>query len=483
MDGPGNDEVRPLGRGWLHNWDVVDRRNPSVWQRMTPPQLFVGSFLVLIAMGTVGLKMLPGLYTGDSLSWLDAVFTATSAVCVTGLIVVDTATYFTPAGQGFLLLLIQLGGLGVITFTTVIIAALGRRLSLRQQALAHSSGDIIPDLDYQRLTRDVVLFTLVVEAIGAIALYLLWAPSLGWGGAAWPALFHSVSAFCNAGFSTFSNSLVGFQAAPYTLLVIMALIVVGGIGFLVMEELYLRARAVRTGHRFRISLHSRLVLAATGVLIFGGWILFTIFEWGITFRDMPPWVKLLNGLFLSVTARTGGFNTIDYGEAAVNSNFLTMLLMFVGGSPGSTAGGLKTTTIAVVALLAWSRFRGRVVVRLWDRSIRDESVQRAVGLVVVVVAVVTVAILAYTTSELGAVGQAESGSGFLALAFEAVSAVNTVGLSMGITAELSPAGKWLTMLLMFLGRVGPITVAAALALSASPSGPKLRDAYEDVMVG
>jgi trk system potassium uptake protein TrkH len=475
--------VSPVARGWLHNWDVRDQRTLSFWERLTPPQLFVGSFLLLIALGTLGLKGLPGLYTGPSLGWLDAVFTATSAVCVTGLIVVDTATYFTPIGQAFILILIQLGGLGMITFTTVIIAALGRRLSLRQQALSASSSDILPDVDYRRLTRDVVVFTLALEGVGAALLYALWIPRFGWGGAAWPALFHSISAFCNAGFSTFSDSLIGFQAAPYTLLVIMALIVVGGIGFLVLEELYLRIRAGERERRFRISLHSRLVLATTAVLIVGGWILFTLFEWSITFRDMPDWVKVLNGLFLSVTARTGGFNTIDYGEAAVNSNFLTMLLMFVGGSPGSTAGGLKTTTIALVALLAWSRFRGDVVVHLWGRSVREESVQRAVGLVVVGVGLISAAIFVYTTSEIGAVGHSHAASGFLAYTFEAVSAINTVGLSMGITADLSPFGKWFTMLLMFLGRVGPITFAAALALSAAPRAGKLRDAYEEVVVG
>ncbi len=473
----------PAVRRWLHNWDVREQRKLTFWQRLTPPQLFVGSFLLLIALGTLGLKLLPGLYTGDSLGWLDAVFTATSAVCVTGLIVVDTATYFTLGGQGFILLLIQLGGLGMITFTTVIIAALGRRLSLRQQALAPSSGNIIADLDYRRLTRDVVLFTLALEAIGALLLYLLWIPRFGWGGAAWPALFHSISAFCNAGFSTFSDSLIGFQAAPYTLLVIMALIVVGGLGFLVLEELYLRIRAGERGRIVRISLHSRLVLATTALLVAGGWIPFTMFEWWVTFDGMPDWVKVLNGLFLSVTARTGGFNTINYGEAAVNTNFLTMLLMFVGGSPGSTAGGLKTTTIALVALLAWSRFRGRTAVRLWDRTIPEESVQRAVGLVVVGVALVTAAIFVYSTSEIGAVGHVQAASGFLTYTFEAVSAINTVGLSMGITADLSPFGKWFTMLLMFLGRVGPITFAAALALSATPHAGKLRDAHEDVVVG
>jgi trk system potassium uptake protein len=477
----GRDDVP--SRSWLHSWDVRRRRAPSFWQRLTAPQIFVGSFLVLIGAGTIGLRTLPGLYTGEGLGWLDALFTATSAVCVTGLIVVDTATYFTPAGQAFLLLLIQLGGLGIIAFTTVIIAALGRRLSLRHRKLAGNSAEIIPELDYGRLTRDIVLFTLALEALGAVLLYILWVPRFGVSGAAWPAVFHAISAFCNAGFSTFSDSLTGFQEAPWTLGVIMALIVVGGIGFLVLEELYMRARRELTGRRIRLSLHSRLVLATTAILIVVPWLLFTAFEWRITFAHLDDGARVLNGLFMSVTARTGGFNTVDYGDAAVNSNFLTMLLMFVGGSPGSTAGGMKTTTVALVGLLAWARLRGRTDVRLWDRSIREESVQRAVGLIVMGVGLIIAAILVYSTTELGRVGAPDVAGGFLAFAFEAVSAINTVGLSMGVTADLTASGKALTILLMFLGRVGPITFAAALALAASPRRRRVRYAHEEVVIG
>jgi trk system potassium uptake protein len=478
-----NDAAAGLpSRRWLHRWDVRRVRPAGVWDRLSAPQLLVGSFLVLIGLGTLGLRFIPGLHAGERMGWTDALFTATSAVCVTGLIVVDTATHFTAAGQAFLLLLIQLGGLGIITFTTVIIVALGRRLSLRQQALTATSAEIIPDLDYVRLTRDIVIFTLLFEAAGAALLYALWAPHLGAGAAAWAAVFHSISAFCNAGFSNFSDSLVGFQSAPLTLLVIMLLIVIGGLGFIVLEELYLRARSGHTRH-IRLSLHTRLVLATTAVLIALPWLVFTAFEWTNTFAHLPAHDRIVNGLFMSVTARTGGFNSIDYADAAVNSNFLTMLLMFVGGSPGSTAGGLKTTTFALVGLLAWSRFRGRTHVHLWDRAIREESLQRAVGLVVVGVAVVIAAIFVYATTELGRLDSDEAAAGFLAYTFEAVSAANTVGLSLGVTPELSAPGKWFTMLLMFLGRVGPITFAAALALSAAPRARGLRYAHEDVVIG
>jgi trk system potassium uptake protein len=463
-------------------WEIDHRRRPPLWRRLSAPQLFAGSFLLLVLAGTVGLRALPGLYAGEPLGWLDALFTATSAVCVTGLIVVDTATRFTPAGQAFLLLLIQLGGLGMITFTSLIIVALGRRLSLRQEALAGSPAEVAPHVDSASLLRDVVRFTFALEGAGALLLYLLWAPRMGLVGAAWPALFHSVSAFCNAGFSTFSDSLVRFQRDPLTLLVVSALIVAGGIGFLTMEELRLLRRARREGRRFRLSLHSRLVLATTAALLLGGWVVYTAFEWGGTLAPLPAGHRVANGFFLSVTARTAGFNTVDYGALAAGSAFVTILLMGIGGSPGSTAGGTKTTTVALIGLLAWARFRGREVTSLWGRTIPEETIQRAVGLFVVAFGVVTLAILAYLATERGA-GGAAGDDPFLPYMFEAASAFNTVGLSMGVTGGLSAAGKWITIFLMYVGRVGPLTFAAAVALARPTPTGEFRYAYEDVVVG
>ena len=453
------------------------------WRRLTAPQLFVLSFLSLVVLGTIGLRELPGLYTGERLGWVDAFFTATSAVCVTGLIVVDTATYFTGWGQAFLLLLIQLGGLGMITFTTMIILALGRRLSLRQEALAASGAEVAPDLPVDRLARDVVRFTFLIELAGFVLLYALWAPRLGWGAAAWPALFHAVSAFCNAGFSTFSDNMMGWQRSPLTLSVIMTLIVAGGIGFLTMEEIAQWRRARRRKGRFRMSLHSRLALGATAMLLLIGWIAFSIFEWGILFREMPVPLRLVNSLFLSVTARTAGFNTIDYGLATDSTNFLTIILMFIGGSPGSTAGGIKTTTLALLVLLAVSRMRGTEISRIWNRSIPEETVQRAVGLAVAAFALVTLSIFVFTATERHDQVYLSPQGEFLAYMFEAVSAFNTVGLSMGPTDELSTAGRWVAIVLMFLGRVGPLTFAAALAMRARRHEGEWRYAYEDVVVG
>ena len=438
------------------------------------------SFLLLIGAGTAGLLTLPGLYVGPRLSFLDALFTATSAVCVTGLIVVDTATYFTTAGQAFILLLIQLGGLGILTFATLVILALGRPLSLHHEALTANTAEVAPDVDFRRLVRNVVRFTLGLEALGALILFAAFFPRFPAGTAAWHALFQAVSAFCNAGFSTFSDSLAGFQAAPAILLTVMTLVVLGGIGFLTLEELHGRWRSLEVRRR-SLSLHSRLVLTVTGLLLVGGWGAFSILEWTNVLAGMPALEKLLNSLFMSVTARTAGFNTVDYATTNASTNFLTILLMSIGGSPGSTAGGLKTTTVAVLGLLAFSRLRGRQVTSAGSRTIPEETVQRAVGLFVVGFGVVTGAILLYAVLHLEAAGV--EGRGFLVYMFEAVSAFNTVGLSMGATGELTGTGKWLTIGLMYVGRVGPLMFAAAIALGRPTLAREFRYANEDVIIG
>jgi trk system potassium uptake protein TrkH len=463
-------------------WRNFRPAGTPAWRRLTTPQLFVTSFAVLIGLGTVALRALPQLYVGERPGWLDALFMAASAVCVTGLTVIDPSTAFTFAGQALLLVLIQLGGLGMIAFTTIIILALGRRPSLRQEHVYSRAVEVAPHVDRERLVRDVVRFTLAFEVAGALLLYVLWVPTFGWRGAAWPAVFHAVSAFCNAGFSTFSDSLIGFQRSPLTLGVVMALVVAGGIGFLTLEELQLWGRRRSGRHTFRLSVHSRLALVATVVLLAGGWLFFAVLEWGGVLRDLPAGGKLANALFMSVTPRSAGFATIDYSQAADSTTFLTIILMFVGGSPGSTAGGLKTTTVALLVLLAAARLRGRVTPSAWSRSIPEETMQRAVGLAVTAFALVTASIFVLTVSERQSAASVR-GDGFLAHMFEAVSAFNTVGLSLGVTPELSGPGQMLSIVLMFVGRVGPLTFAAALAMAARRRRDRFHFAREDVIVG
>lgn len=468
---------------WLEMGTTAVRRRRTGWRLLTTPQLFVLSFAGLVAAGTLGLRLLPGLYTGERLSWLDALFTATSAVCVTGLIVVDTATYFTFAGQLFLLLLIQLGGLGMIAFTTLIILALGKRLTLRAEALTRgASAEVAPDVDMSLLGRDVVRFTLGFEAVGAMLLYMLWIPEFGWVGAIWPAVFHSISAFCNAGFSTFSDSMIGAQQNAGVLLTIVGLVIAGGLGFLTLEEFAQWRRAAKS-RRFHLSVHSRLVLVTTAVLIVGGWIAFGMFEWNGTLSRLPIGHRVTNALFLSVMPRTAGFNSIDYSTASDSTGFLTIILMFIGGSPGSTAGGIKTTTFLLLGLLAFSRMRGSEIVSVWRRSIPEETIQRAVGLAVVAFTVVTGGIFLLTWTEASAAAGASGHAMFLAHMFEAASAFNTVGLSMNVTPTLSEAGRLLTSIMMFVGRVGPLTFAAAVALKRYRRSNDYHYAYEDVIVG
>lgn len=444
---------------------------------LSPAEAFIGSFMGLVIAGTLALKLLPNLYTGPALDWTNALFTATSAVCVTGLIVVDTGTYFTFAGQVVLLVLIQLGGLGMLVLTSVVIRALGGRPSMRTDSITATSRSVLPHIPTRTMIMDVVALTVLCELLGAIVLWVIWLPELGWRGAIWPAIFHAVSAFCNAGFSTHSDSLMGYQHSPATLLVVSLIIIVGGIGFVVIEELYRRRQPNLRVYR-KLSVHTQLVLTTTAILIVVPWLFFAMFEWHGVLKNMSIVDKLANALFLSVTPRTAGFNSIDYAKTSESSNFLTILLMMIGGSPGSTAGGMKTTTFVLLVMQAWSRLRANETVTFAKRSIPSETIQRASGLFIITTGMVAVGVLLMSST-----GDCyEAHPDFMTRLFEVVSAFNTVGLSMGITAELSLPSRWILIVLMFIGRTGPLVVAAALVVRFSRGG-KFRLAYEDVIVG
>ena len=489
--------VGRVTRGARDNPNPRRTRRPDEKFELTPARVLLLAFLGLVVVGTLGFKTLPGLYVNpnEPLSWLDALFTATSAVCVTGLIVVDTATYFTPLGQFYVLILIQLGGLGMLGLASFIIVTFRVRLSLRQDAIAGGGGPggAAENVATRSLVRDVLLFTFGAELIGFVALLWLWHGDLGWRSAAWHALFHSVSAFCNAGFSTFSDSLMGYQHRPATLLVIMAGIILGGLGFLTLEELKLWIRARREERGFRLSLHTRLVLSSSLILILAGAVLLGALEYGNprTLGSFDAVDVVVNSLFLSVTPRTAGFNTVDYGGVTSATAFATILLMSIGGAPGGTAGGIKVTTIAVLVAMAFSRTRGRGTTDVWERTIPAATSQRAAGLFAFAFIFVTAGILLYSITELGTEYVGFSADGirlgeplnFLDVMFEAASAFNTVGLSTGTTDDLSPPGRLLTIVLMFIGRVGPLTFAAALTRDARSARLIRRHAHEDVVVG
>lgn len=445
--------------------------------QLTAPRLLLASFAGLIAVGTAGLLALPGVYTGEPLGFVDALFQITSAVCVTGLSIADVGTTLTPFGQAWLLLMIQAGGLGIMTFAALAAAAFAGRSSLAVEEAAAGPRALLPAGGPLALVRLVVLSTLLLEALGAAALFALWAPRFGAGEAAWPAVFHAVSAFCNAGFSLFPDNLVRFREDPATLLVIAALLVAGGLGFVVIQDLRFRLR----GRKRRLSIHSRLTLVVSAYLLAGATALFFVFEGSETLAGLGTGSRLANAAFMAATPRTAGFNAVDYDEVADPSLFLTFGLMWIGGSPGSTAGGVKTTTVALLALLLLARLRGDRAVSTGGRTVPEETLQRAAGLAVGSVLLLALFVFALLVTELPASSEADRNH-LVRLVFEAQSALGTVGLSMGVTTELSPAGRLLVVLLMFLGRVGPLAVLGAMALRGQRRAP-MRYAHEDVLVG
>lgn len=440
--------------------------------------MLVASFAGLIATGTLGFLVLPGLWHGERVGVVDALFMTTSAVCVTGLSVLDVSSRMTFAGQAWLLALIQAGGLGILTFAALAARAMGGRASLQVEEAAGVPTLAALPSDPRTLVRSIVRVTLALELVGALLLWATWAPSLGALGAIWPALFHAISAFCNAGFSTFRDNLMPFADSVPTVLVISALIVLGGIGFLVIEDV----RAWLGGRRRRIAVHTRIVLVTTAWLIVVPTFVFLAFEQGASLAALSPIDRVANALFLAITPRTAGFNTVDYASLTNPAILLTIALMWIGGSPASTAGGVKTTTAALLVLVLVSRLRGERHVSVSGRTIPDETIERATGLAVGAFLLLGAFVFLLLTSELA--GERSSGDRIhmIGLVFEAQSALGTVGLSMGVTPNLTPTGKLLIVALMFLGRVGPIAVLGAMA-SRSRGRLAIRYGREDVLVG
>jgi trk system potassium uptake protein TrkH len=452
------------------------------WHELSAHGLFVASFLLLIAIGTAGLLWLPGLYVGERLSLVDALFTMTSAVCVTGLAVVDTATFFTRWGQLWLLIFIQLGGLGLVALTTMIIGALGRRLSLRSEMIAGIPAALSHRRPVSALTLQVARFTFAIEGIGALLLWIQWAPRFGVADATWYALFHSVSAFCNAGLSTFPDSMLGMNQRPFTLLVISLLVAAGATGYLSLEELQRWRKARRSARPLRMSSHTFAVLWVTGVLTFGGTVLFAAFEWDAALAQFGFVDKLANAWFMSVASRSGGFHSIPYSQVGNATAYLTILLMFVGGAPGSTGGGIKTTSAAVLIALAVARVRGRRHVILHDRTVPDGTVQRTVSLTLVAFILLSVAIFAMGFLEPHP-SVAQGRQNFLPQMFEVASALANNGLSMDLTPTLGPPSRLMLTVLMFVGRVGPLSFFAAISVKSSRHPRDFRPAREDVIIG
>ena len=453
------------------------------WHNLSPSGLFVASFLLLIVLGTTGLMILPGLYTGAPLSLLDALFTMTSAVCVTGLSVVDTGTYFSFWGQAWILAFIQLGGLGLFALTTLIIGALGRRLSLRSEMIAGPPVEIAHRHTVRGLALAVARFTFLIEGAGAVLLWVQFIRTDGVIRGLWSAVFHSVSAFCNAGFSLYRDSLTGFADSPFVLVPLSLLIILGGFGYLASEEVGRWWKAGGFNGSLRLSSHTFAATVVTAGLLVIGAGLYAGFEWSGVLGRLGAVDKIANAWFMSVTSRTAGFSSVSYSEVSNASAYLTILLMVVGGSPGSTAGGIKTTALAVLIALAVSRIRGRRYVSIHDRAVPDSTVQRTVSLALVAFVVLSLAVFALSFCEAGGRSVAEARGSFLPELFEATSALATVGLSMDLTPTLTAPGKLVIVILMFMGRVGPLSFFAAIALKATAFPADFRPAREDLIVG
>ncbi|NQU95673.1 MAG: Trk family potassium uptake protein [Candidatus Omnitrophica bacterium] len=447
-------------------------------KKLNPPQIVAISFLVAILIGAVLLSMPFASKSGKSLSLIDSLFTATSATCVTGLIVRDTGTYFSGFGKAVILVLVQMGGLGIMTFSTLFAVLLGRKLTIKHDVVIQRTMAPNKVQNLSSLLKYILLITLGIEFLGAICLALRWSKTMDWsmGSLLINSVFHAISAFCNAGFSLFSKSFTAFAGDTYINLIMISLIVIGGIGFIVILEL---PRLTEKKPFYRVSIQTKVAITITFGLILLGALLFFFTESNNTMAGLSMKEKILGSFFQSVTTRTAGFNTLNIGSLAVPTLFFFVFLMFIGASPGSTGGGIKTCTFGVLLATAFSMIKNRDRVSIFKKTIPKEVVRKS--LVVVFLAFLwifgAVFLLALTECKNSALFD----NFFLRILFEVTSAFGTVGLSTGITPTLSAAGKLIIILTMFAGRIGPLTLALAIALQRE----RVAYAYpeEKIMIG
>ena len=429
-----------------------------------PTRVIVVSFALIISVGTL-LLMLPfssreGIFT----SFPTAFFTATSATCVTGLIVEDTYTYFSTFGQVVILLLIQFGGLGLVTITTFFNIAIRRKIGLKTAQLAQESINSDGSQDIRVLIKMIILLTFGIELVGAIVLSGVFIPEFGADGI-FISVFLAISAYCNAGFDILGRiapytSLTTYSDNPVVLITIMLLIIFGGLGFIVWYDLCLYRR------HGRLILHTKIVLLATGILIIFGTVCFLALEWNnpFTIGKMPVWEKILNGIFHSVSCRTAGFNTVDLVNMGSGTKLMSCFLMFIGAAPGSTGGGIKVTTFIVLAVTVTSVMRGRDDTIIMGRKIVKQVVYKALAVTVIALIAVLIAtfVISYTVHENGTmIGEIDA-------LFESTSAFATVGLSVGVTGVANLTSRMILALTMFLGRVGPVALALTLLARSNP---------------
>lgn len=442
--------------------------NPFNLPKVSPAKILVGGFALLILLGAILLTLPISTHSGR-LSFLDALFTATSAVCVTGLVVVDTGTYFTRFGQTVIMLLIQLGGLGIMTAATVFFILLGKKITLRERLVIQEALNQISMQGLVRLVQTVVMLTLIVQGIGAVLLATRFIPLYGFGTGLFYAVFHAVSAFCNAGFDLIGGfrSIEPFAADPVIPATIAALLILGGLGFTVLLEIADRRRFAR------FSLHAKMALMVTFLLLSGGTLFILLLEYSnpSTLGQFNFWGKLYNAFFTAATPRTAGYNTVPTGQLAEATLFLIIFLMFIGASPSGTGGGIKTTTFGTLLVAALSLFRGDEEPLLFRKRIPIIVLNKALSVAMASMLLIFLVTMALTVTEQ---------KPLLKLLFETTSAFATVGLSTGITPELSPLGRVLIIITMFIGRLGPLTMVFTLA---NPRKKPFRFTAERIMIG
>lgn len=445
-------------------------------------QMIAGGFLIAIFVGAFLLTLPISSANGDFTPFIDALFTSTTSICVTGLTTVTTLTHWSLFGKLVILALIQFGGLGVITFTTTILLILGRRITLKDRLLIQDAYNLNTLRGLVKLTIKIIKGTLIIEGMGAIFFSFTFIPEFGLIRGIWKSIFHSVSAFCNAGIDLIGD----YSFAPYQNNVIinfttMALIIVGGIGFPVWWDVLkvikntIKNKCSVKCFFTKLELHTKLALSMTAILIFGGAILILLFEYrnSNTIANLSFGQKVMSSIFQSVTTRTAGFFTIPQADFTNASSFLSIILMFIGGSPSGTAGGVKTVTVATLFIATISIIKGRADVEIFGRKIEDTIVKKGMAIFMI-----SFFVLLVSTALLSLVEHKD----FFDIIFETTSALATVGLTRGITPSLSGIGKLIIICTMYLGRIGPITMALAFNTKKEKSKSRALPA-KDIMVG
>ncbi len=436
--------------------------------KLSPAQFLVLGYLFVITIGTFLLMLPQASTTRGSIGFLTALFTATSATCVTGLIVVNTSTAFTVFGQVVIMALIQVGGLGIMTMSTLIALILGKKISLKERILIQEDLNQFKISGLLRLIQYVIALTLTIQGIGAIFLFIRLRYDYSIFRSIYFSIFHAISAFNNAGFDLFGTSLEGYFGDPIINLTIISLIVLGGLGFAVIVEL------LGWEGKKKFSLQTKLVLTVTGLLTIVSFAIIFVLETGNlnTIADASLGDKIISSFFLSITPRTAGFNTIPTGSLRSTTLFFIVIAMFIGASPGSTGGGIKTTTFGLIVVTAFNKIKNKKDIEFYKRRVDYEVVFKALTIILLALMIVLMMTFILTITEDGQ---------FLEILFEVVSAFGTVGLSTGITGELTSIGRVLIIITMFLGRVGPLTLA--LALGQKVKHGKYRYPEEKIMVG